>query len=311
MGLVFACGAGAASETTNAAEILAASADLECFEYRVAGVCLWLQCDGFPPSCAVRTSIKYRHYTPDAVVAAYGRAGTSPWVETRFVAGSVPGVDGGRLVRGAIGKRATGLRRKLVDVIGSPGIAWVEALKLPTPVCEPAAAPMRPYYVSSADPLWRLEVLQAPATLANFLRKVPASGAAGPMWGGIYPRSGFVDQVHDYKAAAVVAQRAADLVTRRGLWERGHVYAPMLGSGGAGQWPPGMVVEGRRSTHKWQLLSPRRGACAVFDESAGEAKAGVVADRFGGNVSVAGGYVWNLWRPYECCERRGQVLLGH
>jgi hypothetical protein len=29
----------------------------------------------------------------------------------------------------------------------------------------------------------------------------------------------------------------------------------------------------------------------------------------GGRVDSAGDYVWNLWRPYKCCRRRGQVFL--
>ncbi len=29
----------------------------------------------------------------------------------------------------------------------------------------------------------------------------------------------------------------------------------------------------------------------------------------GGRVDAAGDYVWNLWRPYQCCRRRGQVFL--
>jgi hypothetical protein len=29
----------------------------------------------------------------------------------------------------------------------------------------------------------------------------------------------------------------------------------------------------------------------------------------GGRVDAAGDYVWNLWRPYQCCSRRGQWFL--
>ena len=29
----------------------------------------------------------------------------------------------------------------------------------------------------------------------------------------------------------------------------------------------------------------------------------------GGRVDAAGDYVWNLWRPYKCCRRRGQWFL--
>ena len=128
-------------------------------------------------------------------------------------------------------------------------------------------------------------------------------GAAGSLWGPLYPRAGFVQQAHDYKAAAVVAQRVADLVTRRG---QAHVYRPLLGRGGRGEWPPGAVLEGDAGTHRWQPLSPRGGSCSVF--AAASAPAGVV-DPLGGNVAANGAYAWNLWRPYRCCARRGQWLL--
>ena len=29
----------------------------------------------------------------------------------------------------------------------------------------------------------------------------------------------------------------------------------------------------------------------------------------GGRVDAGGDYVWNLWRPYRCCGRAGQVFL--
>ncbi len=51
------------------------------------------------------------------------------------------------------------------------------------------------------------------------------------LWGNVYPRGGFLHHVDDYKAAAVVAQRAGDIVTRRGQI---HVYQPLLASASDG-----------------------------------------------------------------------------
>ena len=138
------------------------------------------------------------------------------------------------------------------------------------------------------------------------LRAVREPGAAGSLWGPVYPRTGFVQQHHDYKAGAVAAQRVADLVTRR---RQPHVYRPLPRRTGRGRWPPGPVVEGDADTHRWQPLAPRTGACAVFAGSAAP-PAGTV-DPLGGNVSACGAYAWNLWRPYRCCARRGQRLLWH
>lgn len=294
--------AASAAETITSADILAASADADCLDYRVAGGCLWLRCTGFPPSCSTMTSVKYRHYIPDLVVTAYPAGGQGPWTEMRALSGSA---SGGTYARGAGSRAATGLRFKLAEAVGSPGIAWIEGLDLGTTVCEPSATPLVPYYVSALDPLWRAPELQAPATLANLLRAVREPGPLGSLWGAVYPRAGFVQQGHDYKAAAVAAQRVADIVTRTG---EPHVYRRPDGGGGAGQWPPGEVVEGDAGTHKWQLLAPRTGSCSVFAASAAP-PVGVV-DPLGANVSASGAYAWNLWRPYRCCARRGQWFLG-
>ena len=58
-------------------------------------------------------------------------------------------------------------------------------------------------------------------------------------------------------------------------------------------------MESDASTGKWQELTPRlSSSCAVFPNS--------------GPLTQAqqGDYAWALWRPYSCCQRRGQVFLG-
>jgi len=291
-----------AAETVSSADILAASADFGCLDYRVVGGCLWLRCTPLD-GCSTRASVKYRHYVPDAVVTVYPAAGRSPWKEMRGLDGPA---DGGTYARGAGTRASTGLRFKLAQAAGSPGIAWIEGLDLATTVCEPAATPLEPYYNSRLDPMWRTPELQAPLTLRHARRAVREPGATGSLWGALYPRTGFVQQAHDYKAGAVAAQRVADIVTRR---NQAHVYRPLLGDAGAGQWPPGEVLEGDPDTHRWQLLAPRTGSCSVFAASAAP-PVGTV-DPLGPNVSASGAYAWNLWRPYSCCARRGQWLIAH
>lgn len=303
VGVVLAClgtsAPGGTAETVASADILAASADFDCLGYRIAGGCLWLHCG--LGGCSTRTSVKYRHYVPDAVVTAYPAARRSPWTEARALDAAG---DGGTYAKGSVSRAATGLRFKLAQAVGSPGIAWIEALDLGTTVCDPAAAPLAAYYVANADPMWRAPELQVAPTLRHALRAVREPGPVGSLWGPLYPRTGFVQQAHDYKAGAVAAQRVADIVTRDGQL---HVYRPLPGGGGAGQWPPGAVVEGDPDTHKWQLLAPRVGSCSVFARSASPLLGTV--DPLGGNVAAGGAYAWNLWRPYACCARRGQWLL--
>src|SRR3546814_8517822 len=50
--------------------------------YRVVGICYWLSCG--VGGCRIRTSIKVRHYVPDAVVSGYSNTGANPWVEVRI-----------------------------------------------------------------------------------------------------------------------------------------------------------------------------------------------------------------------------------
>ena len=102
--------------------------------------------------------------------------------------------------------------------------------------------------------------------------------------------------VDDHKASAVVAQRAGDIVTRRGQL---HVYQPLLANSRDGYWPAGALVENDASTGKWQELTPRlSNTCAVFPHSEPLTQA------------QQGDYAWALWRPYSCCQRRGQTFLG-
>ena len=71
-------------------------------------------------------------------------------------------------------------------------------------------------------------------------------------------------------------------------------------------WPPGPLVEKNHRTGTWQMLVPRgESSCGVF----GTDDLARVSGWGGGKVDPAGDYVWNLWRPYECCRRRGQDYL--
>ena len=137
-----------------------------------------------------------------------------------------------------------------------------------------------------------------PEALTPGLREVSKDG---DMWGNIYPRAGALSQTHDYKAGAVIAQRAADLVTRSG---QSHVYIPLAATSHDGYWPPDPVTEGDSNNHQWQMLVPKKSvSCAIFPD-------GSSTDSYADKLAEDGAYVWTLWRPYKCCPRRGQTFLG-
>jgi integrating conjugative element protein (TIGR03756 family) len=191
------------------------------------------------------------------------------------------------------------LRFKESDVIGHPGGATFSQFASASGyACKGATLPLIPYFLSTLDTIaWRYGVPESafPEALTPGLREVGSTPSAN-LWGTIYPRSGFLHQADDYKTAAVIAQRAGDITTRRGQI---HVYQPMLALAQDGYWPAGELKEGDPISGKWQELPPKLSpSCAVFPSSGPQIEA------------QDGNYAWALWRPYSCCERRGQTFLG-
>lgn len=264
-----------------------------CMDWRVVGICYWLYC-GYG-GCRIRTSIKVRHYIPEAVVSSYKLTGQNPWIEMRPL--SQPNSfaeDGGNVM--TPGKGRDNLPRfKNVDIIGHPGSLANTALSNVGYMCKSATTAFVPYFLSTLDFFsWRdgLPEMIYPQTYIPGMREI------GTMflntWGSVYPRVGFIVQPDDFKAAAVTATRAANVVSQRG---QPHVYLSILGKASDGYWPPGEVVENDVMTHKWQPLYPKMSmSCDIFPTE-------TVQDE-------QGSYAWTLWRPYRCCKRRGQTFLG-
>ena len=285
-----------------------------CMRWMPVGTCFWLRCSW--SGCKVKSSLKVGHYRPDLVISSYHRLGDNPWTEMRTALGlaqktAAQGLLGSLLgVRaGSAGQRTEGtsvahsnLVFREVDAIGFP------LRKLPVPgfFCHSQARPFVPHFQSAVDALsWRHAVPEIlyPASSAPGLREL----GTWPLhtWGGVYPRTGWTVQVDPVKAAAVVAQRSADIVTRTG---QPHVYLALSGTSASGQrlWPPGPLVEGDARSGTWQMLHPGRDTdCKVFGTSDLHSAGGWG----GGQVDARGDYVWSLWRPYRCCRRRGQWFL--
>ncbi|MGR3807758.1 TIGR03756 family integrating conjugative element protein [Pasteurella testudinis] len=277
----------------NTVSIMASSASPSCLEYKVVGVCYWLRCGW--GGCRIRTSVKVRHYIPEMVVSAYNHENQNPWKEMNILS---KGVHAGEY--SSPQKKYSQLIFKNADAIGHPQGAIMNLMSGLGYSCRTQTTPFLPYFLSSLDFLaWRenLPEIVYPEALIPGMREVRSSG---DLWGNIYPRSGAVTQVHDYKASAVIAQRIADIVSRTG---QPHIYQPAAQRGGAGYWPPGPVKEGDKKTHKWQMLYPKmERSCAIFPD-------GSPQDSYSSQLSSLGNYAWTLWRPYSCCKRRGQKFL--
>ena len=282
------------------------------------GLCFWLQCSFF--SCDVESSLKIGHYNPDLVVSSYNELGGNPWQEIRATLRNVQVTAASGLLGGLLpvpidsaGNRTEGtthnrdhknLMFRETDAIGHPQVIFTPFL--PQYICDAQSQPFLPYFQSGIDALsWRQEIPEIfyPASFIPGLREV----GNWPLhtWGGVFPRTGWTTQAEEPKAAALNAQRAGDIVTRTG---QPHIYLPLSGSSSNNQevWPPGPLIEADHRTGTWQMLLPQtETSCKVF----GINDLASLAGWGGGRIDQQGDYVWNLWRPYKCCQRRGQLFL--
>lgn len=298
--LALAClllGVGGSVLALDTATIIASALSPDCFAWKVVGICYWLDCGAF--GCTVRTSVKVRHYIPDAVISSYAATGANPWIEMRLLSAPNPSAQAGGDGTTNQDHENNLTKFKNADVIGHPaGTVFSHFASQSGYTCAGAATAFMPYLLSTLDTVaWRYGIPEAvyPESLIPGRREI-GSRLTDNLWGNVYPRGGFLDEVNDYESGAVVAQRAGDVVTRKG---QVHVYRPLLAQPEDGYWPAGALVESDASTGKWQELTPTLSTtCAVFPHTRPQVQA-VHAD-----------YAWALWRPYACCQRRGQVFIG-
>ncbi|MGJ8517620.1 TIGR03756 family integrating conjugative element protein [Carnimonas bestiolae] len=284
----------------NTASIVASTPSSDCLDYKIIGICEWLHCNHH--GCHVRTSVRVKHFVPDLVVSSYETAGDNPWTEASLiqsVAAPVNNALGGGQTNEMQTNQHINTQFKNVDAIGHPGAKVFDGFASSFGMaCHSGATAFEPYFVSTLDvAMWRSGIPEMgyPEALTPGKREM---GEAGDLWGNIYPRSGFVSQTNDYKTAAVTAQRAADIITRG---NQTHVYRALLPKTvkKKGWWATSSpVTEGDAKHHKWQRLSPHTShSCSIFPDGGAD------------QLDSGGDYVWALWRPYACCEKRGEKLL--
>lgn len=285
----------------DSATIVGSSLSPQCLDYKVVGICYWLRCTPF--GCKVKTSAKVKHFIPELVVSSYTNTGENPWLEIAPLSAPNASAQGGGNDHSS--RKYSSERFKNADAIGHPGgFVFSRFASASGYACPTGAVAYMPYFLSTLDSLaWRHGTPESfyPEALIPGMREI---GYVPSNWGHLYPRSGWVNQSNDFKAAAVTSQRVADLVTRPA---QPHVYRPLMVLPKPGYWPPLPVIESSPLNHKWQSLWPVPGpACAVFPtlDVTGES---AIANQ----LSPSGAYAWALWRPYSCCERKGQTFLGY
>ena len=96
-----------------------------CLRYEVRGVCFFLTCSWF--GCWVSTSVRVRHYVPDAIVSTYNDSLQHPWTEVGRPLSQAMASVGSAMVGSMMDSSANTSRPsheevtfKSVDVIGNP-----------------------------------------------------------------------------------------------------------------------------------------------------------------------------------------------
>ena len=303
------------TEITTADIVESITLDSSCLNYCITGICVWLRCSIY--ECSIETSVRVSHYNPDLVVSVYDEPGDNPWqeIESLFgsldagIASSVVGtfhdafVGGGHRTEGGNPATDHSLRFKEVTAIGHPFSSISDFIANTGYYCPSEAESFNPYLLSSLDALtWRLGLPEM-LYLQNFLpgQRVVGSGIQ-QQWGPVWPRTGFINQKDDAKAAAVIAQRAGNIVTQN---RQPHIYQALDGNGYNRSWLPGELVENDPGTGVWQMLAPKMDdQCYAFGEN--DVYSTAWSD---GRHSEDNRYAFTLWRPYECCQAQGAFLF--
>jgi hypothetical protein len=136
------------------ATIASSTLSPDCLEYRVVGICFWLYCSY---GCRVRTSVKVRHYVPDAVVSSYANTGENPWSDVRGMSSPSGEAQGGGDGTTHQSHENNLSRFKNADVIGHPGSLIFSAFASGFGYsCSGAGTIFFPYLLSTLDTVaWR------------------------------------------------------------------------------------------------------------------------------------------------------------
>ena len=263
-----------------------ASADSECSQFRVVGVCIWIICTYF--GCDVDVTIKYGHFNPDVIVHVTNPDGIDRAEDPKRMADETYNRNHNNLIF----QSASAYGHPLTGEIYCPAIT------------DSGDA----YFDSDLDiPSWRWGGMDS-LTLAAI---VPGEREIGNWpkynWGHLYPRTGWNTQHSEPKAAAIVAQRVGDFLTRS---SEPHVYDDIVGQPVFVEdekftWSPDKLKENTNEEGWFQMMSPKFEQCTVFGEDDTTDKRGWG----GGRVADDGEYYFALWRPYTCCEVSDGFLI--
>ncbi len=308
----------------NTVEIVAYTmeAALQCMDWELEGVCIWMTCATF--ICHFDVSTKVSNNAPELTFQTYNFGNDEPWGETKYLneaAQASPDSDfvkylmelasdynlddidlhGGYTTPGHKGNHAN-LHHRTVDAYGNPAIVAYMALSesLWGLVCDPKATPLFPYYIGNLDVIsWRWSIPEVVYPQA-FIPGIYDLGSLTNNYGPIYPRSSMSIQQDSFKSAVLGVYRAAHFIVQKG---QPHIYYPLKPPSGKGRWPPGGLKYNNPDSGQFQMLYPdTESDCRSFPYGAtpGLSKRDITTQ-----------YVWNFWRRHKCCRRAGSKLVYH
>jgi integrating conjugative element protein (TIGR03756 family) len=279
------------------------------FEYRVIGVCVW-QLGPY-----TSTTSYVQHYWPDLLISVNNSYGTNPYAPGRTIDGMQKGLGDALGAEemylflpagsGSTGSTSRGQLNRFfeVSVIGNPIInSLVYPNSLPS-----TATPFMTYYNSLADRmLWRspeYEAMLFPMFMIPYVRDL---GTPLMPWGGIYPRYGMVVQADQYKAAAVIAHRAAEIATTP---LPTHVAMPISNVCGIMclAW---ISHENDPYAVKFQMIYPIPETVFQPDKMGRNDLLSPVPEGAQYQELGQNNYVWLEWRRYEGCVQGAGVLVS-
>lgn len=276
-----------------------------CLHYKVPlHFCFWINEFG-----EVDTTPVLDHYLPDLVVSVFAEPNDNPWFEAnklidqvgqpiqQGIVKSVAGFNAGSGNHSFLNQHEQMVIFKEADVIGNPAIAVIPAHGL----LDSTATPWKPYFQSMADSLlWRgLPPASLPEEgMALVLNLTHHVGAGITNWGGLYPHEGKVINDNDVKASAVIAQRAADLLTNDKTF--GHVHQSL--SNDCGEHCHASSIEENSEETYFQMIYPIvQNSCHILGEDVS-----YQADM----INPDGAYVWIVWRHYHGCADGDGKYIG-
>ncbi|MCK4608952.1 MAG: TIGR03756 family integrating conjugative element protein [Gammaproteobacteria bacterium] len=290
--------------------------DKSFLNYKIEGMCFWKHKEHGIPHFS--STLKVNEFLPDAVVSVYDNLGSNPWKYANKFIDPLAKDVGDQIYElkddvkpnstdYEVGSTKNMMEKfKEVDVIGDPALVTL-FVTLGFMLIPSKADAYNLYYSSMADSyLWRNPLLDDITHPQDLLPNVRTEGSSIDEWGSIFPRIGYINQLGDYKAAAVLALRAADIATNS---DQSHVYH-YLKSGGCGDhctvWAS---HENDFNDVKFQEIYPVRQKDAeknfgINDLDALTAYNQDQLDKGDGN------YLWVMWRHYEGCIQGDGDYIG-